>query len=129
VVTSCSREVHSPIDNFYFSVNGLTKTQLLITLDEFAKKNGFEKLQEDGRNMLPEIKKDFLLAVYKNEMGYEFKVNNILNKVCFSASTYDINKLGSEVAISLSKDLNKWLVLNYQDKFRLYQNQYCKNAH
>lgn len=48
MVTSCSREVYSPIDSFYFSVNGLNKTELLITLDEFAKINDFRKLQEGG---------------------------------------------------------------------------------
>ena len=129
MVTSCSRKVYSPIDSFYFSVNGLNKTELLITLDEFAKINDFRKLQEGGGNMQPEIKKDFLLAVYKNDAGYEFKVNNILNKTCFAVNIYDKNKHGDEAAILLSKELNKWLALNYQDMFKLFQNQHCKNAH
>jgi len=129
LITSCSREVHSSIEGFYFSVNGLTKSDLLITLDNFAKINDFEKLQEGGGNMLPEAKKDFLLAIYKNKQGYEFTVNNVLNKTCFSVNTYDKNKFGKEPAVSLSQNLNKWLVKNYQGMFKLHKSQHCKIAH
>jgi hypothetical protein len=129
LVTSCSREVYPSIEGFYFSVNGLTKSSLLTTLDHFAEINDFEKLQEGGENMLPEAKKNFMLAKYKNKQGYEFTVNNVLNKNCFSVNSYDKNRLGAESAILLSQDLNQWLVKNYQNKFKLHNSQYCEIAH
>lgn len=129
LATSCSREVYPSIEGFYFSVNGLTKSSLLTTLDHFAEINHFEKLQEGSDNLLSEAKKNFMLAKYKNKQGYEFTVNNVLNKNCFSVNTYDKNRLGAESAVSLSQGLYQWLVKIYQNKVKLHNSQHCEIAH
>lgn len=129
LITSCSRETHFAVDGFFFSVDGLTKSKLLIVLDSFAVAENFEKISEGGEGMLPENKANFMMATYKNKNGYEFMVNNVLNKDCFSVATYDKEHKGEAVAKDLASKINTVLRKKYIDNFVQYADKYCRTAH
>ncbi|MCS6117022.1 hypothetical protein [Shewanella baltica] len=128
-ISSCSRETHHAVDGFFFSVEGLTKSKLLIVLDDFAFADNFEKTSEGGEGMLPEKKANFMMAAYKNKNGYEFLVNNVLNKDCFSVATYDKEHNGKIFAEELAAKLNTLLLNKYEANFVQYADKYCKIAH
>ncbi|WP_139015430.1 hypothetical protein [Pseudoalteromonas sp. TB64] len=128
-ITSCSREVHYAVDGFFFSVKGLTKTELIVVLDSFSESENFDKLSEGGDKMLPEVKINFMMAAYKNEHGYGFLVNNVLNKSCFSVATYDKKHNGEFFAKELSAKLTELLKQKYKGSLILYADKYCEIAH
>lgn len=128
-ISSCSREIHYAVDGFFFSVEGLTKSKLLVVLDDFAIDQSFEKTSEGGEGMLPEKKANFMMAAYKNKYGYEFLVNNVLNKDCFSVATYDKKHNGKLFAAELATKINTLLLNEYGANFVQYADKYCKVAH
>ena len=79
--------------------------------------------------MRPEVKINFMMAAYKNEHGYEFLVNNVLNKSCFSVATYDKEHNGEFFAKELSAKLTDLLKQKYKTSFILYADKYCEIAH
>jgi hypothetical protein len=95
-------------------------------LDEFAELNRYEKLGEGGEYMLPEAKKNFLMAIYRNGTDYEYHVQNVLNKSCFTVATYDMGRLGKEPAIKLAAKLKRYLISEYKTDFQEHDEQYCK---
>lgn len=129
LLSSCSREVHYAVDGFFFSVDGLTKSKLIVVLDHFSIAEHFEKTSEGGEGMLPEKKAKFMMATYKNKSGYEFRVNNILNKDCFSVAIYDKEHNGKAFAQKLAKKISALLLNEYQNSFVQYSDKYCKIAH
>ena len=129
LITSCSRDVYYAADGFFFSAKGITKSQLLLIIDEFSQKESFEKLSEGGERMLPEVKINFMWAYYRNKHGYEFLVQNVLNKDCFTLATYDKEKKGEEFAKELANKLKQLLLLEYKDTFIQYEDKYCKVAY
>lgn len=128
-ISSCSRETHHAVDGFFFSVEGLTKSKLIGVLDDFSTAENFEKISEGGEGMLPEKKANFMMAAYRNKNGYEFLVNNALNKDCFSVATYDKEHNGKVFAQELSAKLRALLLNKYQTNFVQYSDKYCKIAH
>ncbi len=126
LITSCTTEVYNPINGFHFKVEGLTKAKLMLSLDHFADLNSYTKLSEGGEGMLAEAKRSFMMATYQNEDKYEFLVENVLGRKCFTVATYDKGKLGKETANELSIALKKWIKKEYQATFQEYDNQYCK---
>ncbi|QHQ38484.1 hypothetical protein [Microbulbifer hydrolyticus] len=129
IVVSCSREVYPAIAGFHFSAGNIRKAELLPALDEYAKEHGFKKLQEGGGNMKPEVKENFLFAIYINSQSYEFSVNNVLDRSCFTVATYDKARTGDAPAIELAESLKSWLSKNYQGSFVEHGDQYCGQTH
>ena len=129
LMSSCSREVYHSIDGFYFTVQGLEKAELIIVLDDFSSIEGYEKLPEGGEKIMPNYKVNLMMARYKNDDGYQFSVNNILNKNCFSVSTHDMERRGEDEAKNISRQLKLRLETEYKSTFRIHKDQYCKIAH
>ncbi|QBG36899.1 hypothetical protein [Litorilituus sediminis] len=101
----------------------------MAVLDNFSITEDFEKTSEGGEGMLPDKKANFMMAAYKNQNGYEFLVNNVLNKDCFSVATYDKEHKGKVFAQELSAKLRALLLNKYQANFMQYSDKYCTIAH
>ena len=128
-VISCSREVYPAKAGFHFSAGSIKKADLLLALDEYASEHGFNKLQEGGGNMKPEVKENFLFAIYINGESYEFSVNNVLKRSCFTVATYDKARAGELPAVELAESLKNWLSKKYQGSFIEHGDQYCGQTH
>ena len=125
---SCTYEHYPAYGHFYFSIQNSGKAEVLTTLDSFASKHNFKKLQEGGEFKLPEKAKNLLAAIYQNKKEYRFSVNNYLSEQCFSAFTHDMGKLDEKLAIELSTSLQEWLKDNYLNRISFYSDNWCKNA-
>ena len=128
LLSCCSEEVHYNDAVFFFSSEGLTKSELMLVLDNYADSEGFKKLSEGGEGMLADTKDNFMLAHYINDNGHQFAFNNVLNRDCFTVAIFDKNhnKLHAE---EIAASLRLLLEQKYKDTFVEHDNQHCRIAH
>ena len=67
LLSSCSRVHHDPIGKFYFSVEKISKEELITELDAFSLVHNLIKQSEGGEHHLPEKSDVIVSAYYKNE--------------------------------------------------------------
>ena len=128
LLSSCSRVHHDPIGKFYFSVDEMSKEELIAKLDAFSLKHNLIKQSEGGEHHLPEKSDDIVSAYYKNESEIAILVNNYLNQNCYFAATYDYSKSNFELAQQIATQLNTELTKRFNDRISFHSEPHCKSA-
>jgi len=128
LLSSCSRVHHDPIGKFYFSVEKISKEELITELDAFSLVHNLIKQSEGGEHHLPEKSDVIVSAYYKNESDIATLINNYLNKNCYFAAAYDYSKNNLEVARQIATQLNSELTRRFSERISFHSEPHCKSA-